>query len=227
MMGEDKHPVTDQEIIKNSILYEYLGQTYENIFRVVPADPRPYLDALLGLTLKVIDMNMAGLTHNDINGKNVTYKDGKAYLIDIGLFEHEPRSTNFQDIQDLLKILYRIDTIMDQGYKARLQAYTVTPIRKNNIEEVREFLISLLQHIRTLPLAAPLAAAPPSQIEVVVVPDPMMEHPMVGGPSQGASAPKRPPSPANSNGNYAGGTRKKRTKAKGKAKTKVKRRSAH
>jgi hypothetical protein len=222
-MGKDKHIIRDDEIVNNTLIYEYLGKTYNQIFRVMPEDPRPYLDALIILILKVIEMNKNGLSHNDIDLNNITYKDGKAYLIDIGQFTYFPGTINFQDIRDLLGILYRIDTHMNESNRSILQGYTRMSITQGNIEQIKAFILSLNQPIAPVNVPSQQGATAP---RLLGTPTNFAEN------YTGATAPRLVDIPGNSAinlaGNYAGGTRKKkkkstkRTKAKTKSKAKAK-----
>ena len=140
-VGKDKHPITDPEIIKSSILYQYLGRTYKSIFLKKSFYPITEIKALIILTLKVIDMNMQGFSHNDISEENITYKDGSAYLIDIGLFTHRPGEHFFKDLFDLLNILYHHGAATDEIYKTRLQAFITSSIKTNHIQPIKTLLL--------------------------------------------------------------------------------------
>jgi hypothetical protein len=155
-MGQDMHPITDPEIIKYSIIYQYLGRTYHRIFVEDPANIKLHIKALIILILKVIDMNSRGFSHNDITLTNITYKDGKAYLIDIGSFTYVPGSIKYQDVFDLLNILYRFDKTMDQSDKARLQPYTAKSIKPSDIENIKNLLEGLLRSERAIAPRLPL-----------------------------------------------------------------------
>ena len=146
-MGQDRHPVTDSEIIRYSIIYQYLGKTYREIFSESPDYPSAELRALIILTLKVIDMNMLGFSHNDISEANITYKDGSAYLIDIGSFTHRPGEYYFQDVFDLLNILYRHGTVMGEIYRSRLQAFTAISIKTSHIQQIKALLLEVLEYL--------------------------------------------------------------------------------
>jgi hypothetical protein len=145
-MGQDRHPITDAEILRHSIMYHYLGKTYRDIFAGGnPSMLRGEIRALIGLTLKVINMNILGFSHNDISEANITYKDGHAYLIDIGLFTYRPGEHFFQDVFDLLNILYRYAVDIDETYRIRLQAFTATSIHDRHIQDIKTLLLEILE----------------------------------------------------------------------------------
>lgn len=155
-MGKDKHAITDPEIIKYSILYQYLGRTYRTIFSEGhPSRITAELRALIILTLKVIDMNMLGFSHNDISEENITYKDGSAYLIDIGLFTYRPGEYLFKDLFDLLNIIYRHGATMGEIYRTRLQGFITSSIKTNHIQPIKTLLSEILQYLSTTGATAP------------------------------------------------------------------------
>ena len=142
-VGRDNHPITLKEIQANSISYEYLGKSYEEITQ---AELNEAFKALLKLTLKVIDMNSKGITHNDIASRNITFKDGRAYLIDIGAFEFKTGTQNFKDVSDLLKILVLIasrDNLLSGEDYQYLREVSSSPLNPRTIESVKEVLNSL------------------------------------------------------------------------------------
>jgi hypothetical protein len=155
-MGQDKHPITDPEIIRSSILYQYLGRTYRSMFSENhPSRMTTELRALIILTLKVIDMNMRGFSHNDISEENITYKDGSAYLIDIGLFTYRPGEHLFQDLFDLLNIIYRHGAAMGEIYRTRLQPFTALSIKTSHIQPIKTLLLEILEFLNTTGATAP------------------------------------------------------------------------
>jgi hypothetical protein len=145
-IGQDRHPVTDSEIIGHSINYQYLGKTYRDIF--VEGSTKEEIKALIVLTLNVIDMNLLGFSHNDIDPKNITYKDGKAYLIDIGSFTYRPGEHLFQDVFDLLNIAYRYGVGIGETYRTRLQRFTAISIKDRHIQDIKILLLEILSPVQ-------------------------------------------------------------------------------
>jgi tRNA A-37 threonylcarbamoyl transferase component Bud32 len=142
-VGPDNHPITLKEIQANSISYEYLGKSYEEITQ---AELNEAFKALLTLTLKVIDMNSKGFTHNDIAPRNITFKDGRAYLIDIGAFEFKKGTQNYLDVSVLLNILVLIasrDNLLSGEDYQYLRGVSSSPLNPRTIESVKEVLNSL------------------------------------------------------------------------------------
>jgi hypothetical protein len=142
-VGPDNHPITLKEIQANSISYEYLGKSYEEITQ---AELNIGFQALLKLTLKVIDMNSKGFTHNDIALRNITLKDNNAYLIDIGAFEYKQGTQNFKDVSDLLKILLRIaqsGNLLNQESLEYLNRFSITPLNPGMMKPLIDFLNEL------------------------------------------------------------------------------------
>jgi hypothetical protein len=149
-MGQDQHQITDAEIMRFSILYQYLGRTYRDIFaRGDPSMMIAEMRALIILTLKVIDMNTRGFSHNDISEANITYKDGNAYLIDIGSFTYRPGEHLYRDLSDLLNILYRHCRNINESYRIRLQRFTAISIRDTHIQDISALLLELEKVIST------------------------------------------------------------------------------
>jgi hypothetical protein len=156
-------PITAEYIKKNSISYEYLGKSYEDTFfseKSEPITPPPgetnttlawkYIRALVELSFKMIEMNNKGISHNDVASRNVTYKDGKAYLIDVGAFEYKPGTINYKDVADVIQIIYNIvdagELISDEDDLTILRSYTASygGVNSKNIEEVKAFLTKIL-----------------------------------------------------------------------------------
>jgi hypothetical protein len=141
LVGPDRHPIRPDEIQANSISYEYLGKSYEEITQQELNDA---FKALLTLTLKVIDMNSKGLTHNDIAPRNITFKDGRAYLIDIGAFEFKKGTQNYIDVSALLNILALIASRNNLLNAEDLRRISSSPLNPRTIESVKDFLNSFL-----------------------------------------------------------------------------------
>jgi serine/threonine-protein kinase RIO1 len=133
-----------------------LGKTYRDIFaRGNPLMMRAEIRALIILTLKVINMNILGFSHNDISEANITYKDGKAYLIDIGLFTYRPGEHLFQDLFDLLNILFRYGVDINETYRTRLQAFTAISIKDKHIQDIKALLLEMLEVLTSARGTAP------------------------------------------------------------------------
>lgn len=142
-VGPDSHPITSKEIQANSISYEYLGKSYEEITQ---DELNIGFEALVKLILKVIDMNSKGLTHNDIAPRNITLKNNNAYLIDIGAFEYRQGTQNFKDVSDLLKILFLIaqkGKLLNQEYLEDLSGFSTTPLNPGIMKPLIDFLNQL------------------------------------------------------------------------------------
>jgi hypothetical protein len=162
-----KCKIQSKDILKyikqNSISYEYLGKTYENIFikPTIQPDRQLLLDgikALIDLAFKVIEMNNAGINHNDIADRNVTYKDGRAHLIDIGEFDMKQGRIDYSDVSEIMSLMYTIiikyklvtnndfidDLILLQGYTSYYSG-----VRRGNIEQLKVFLPTIMSFFTT------------------------------------------------------------------------------
>jgi hypothetical protein len=101
-------------------------------------------------------MNIMGVSHNDISDDNITYKDGSAYLIDIGLFTYRPGEHHYQDLYDLLNIIYRYCLDIGENYRSRLQPFTVISIRDKHIQDIKALLLEMLEVLTPARGTAPM-----------------------------------------------------------------------
>jgi len=126
-------PLTEDYIKKNSISYQYLGPSLDKV-----AVTEAYLKPLLELLKKVIDMNSKGYSHGDIAARNISFMNGKAYLIDVGAFEYRPGTTNYTDTSDLLKVIVRVPGFekADEDDKIILNSFAASIPNNKNIGQL-------------------------------------------------------------------------------------------
>jgi hypothetical protein len=151
-------------IKQNSISYEYLGKTYQDTFIKPKTQPDSQLvldgiKALIDLAFKVIEMNKAGVNHNDIADRNVTYQDGRAYLIDVGAFDLEQGRTNYSDVSEIMALIYDIinkyKLITNKEYVddlILLRDYTsyYSGVKRGNVEQVKAFLPTIMSFLKKI-----------------------------------------------------------------------------
>jgi len=141
--------ITPDYIKKNSLSYVYLGKTLDKIIPKDINELKIYLKSLLDLSFKVIYMNSKGYSHGDIASRNISFKDNKAYLIDIGAFEYKPGTTNYTDVSDLLKIISSIPNlktvVTDEDDLILLKSYSI--ITYKNIEQIKQLLVNITKFV--------------------------------------------------------------------------------
>lgn len=151
--------ITSDYVSKNSISYEYLGKTFDKIFSKSDDETKEYIKALIDLCFKVIVMNSKGYSHGDVASRNISFKDGKCYLIDIGSFQYNPGTLNYTDVTGILKVIQSFPNIQniitDEDDKILLN-YFSQRIRPNELESVKEFLekIKRYSEFTIIPISA-------------------------------------------------------------------------